>query len=213
MQIQEIRGKEEGPAELSVGPSSCVGFFDAPRSAASRTGLLVEVWLFLFFEAVATEEVGQVLREGGARHHGVAAYFHRLGLEIALDVGEEADDGGALLQLGLKLGDERERLGVRVVEIEDDEAGTVCLLCFGEGGDGFLIVLHEGDLDSEFAGGLLDLGNKEEVFDEEEDAGRRILGDGDRLALRVVDWLRVAEFYAVILREKSVLMLSLLGMK
>ena len=132
------------------------------------------------------------MREGGAGHHGVAAGFDCLGLEVALQVGEEADDGGAALELRLQLGDEREGFGVRVVEVEDDEAGAVFLDGAGELSDGFLVVLDEGDFDAEFAGGLLDLGDEEEVFDEEEDAGWGVLGDGDGAALRVVDGLGVA---------------------
>ncbi len=142
--------------------------------------LLVEVVFLFVVEAVAAEQVGQVLREGCARHHRVAAGLDCLGLQIALEVREEADDGGALLELGFELGNERQRLGVGVVEVEDDQAGTVGFFAGGELRDGFLLVLDEGYLDAELACGLGDLGVEEEVFDEEEDLGGRVLRDGNR---------------------------------
>ena len=61
----------------------------------------------------------------------------------------------------------------------------------GKGGDRLLLVFHEGDLDAQFAGGLLDFGEEEEVFDEEDDLGGGVRGDGDGAALRVVDGLRI----------------------
>ena len=57
--------------------------------------LVVEVAFFFLFEAVAPQEVGEVLREGGARHDGIAPGLDGLGLQVALDVAQEADDGGA----------------------------------------------------------------------------------------------------------------------
>jgi hypothetical protein len=127
--------------------------------------------LFLFVRAVAAQQVGQVLREGSARHHGVASRFHGLGLQVALQVREEADDGRALLQLRLELGDQRQRLDVGIVEVEHDQARTVrLLLAAGQLCDRFLLlVLDERDLDAQLARGLGDLGVEEEVFDEEVD--------------------------------------------
>ena len=154
--------------------------------------LLVEVGLFFLFHAVAAEEVGKVLREGCARHDRVATRFDSLGLQVSLEVRQEADDGCAALELGLQLGDQRQGLGVGVVEIEDDQAWTVLFFAADERGDGLLFVLDEGDLDPEFAGCLLNLGDEEEIFDEEEDLGWRVLGDGNGAALGVVDGLGVA---------------------
>ena len=86
---------------------------------------MVEVVFFVFLEAVTAEEVGEVLGEGGAGHDGVASGLDGLEAQLVLQVGEEADDGGALLELGLELGDEGEWFGVGVVEVEDDEARAV----------------------------------------------------------------------------------------
>jgi len=83
--------------------------------SCEASALLVEVWLFFLFHTVAAEEIGQVLREGGARHDRVATGFDGLGLEISLQMRQEADDGGVALELGLELGDQGQWLGVRVV--------------------------------------------------------------------------------------------------
>jgi hypothetical protein len=61
---------------------------------------------------------GKVLRERGTRQHHVAAHFVSFLLQIPLHMRKESDDRGSLLQLRLQLGDQRERLGVGVVEIE-----------------------------------------------------------------------------------------------
>src|SRR5260370_25541933 len=107
-------------------------------------------------------------------------------------MGQETDDGGTALQLGLELGNQGKWLGVRVVEVEDDEAWTILFLAGCESGDGVFLILDEGHLDSELARGLLNLRDKEEVFNEEEDLGGRVLWNGNRAALRVVDGLGVA---------------------
>ena len=54
----------------------------------------------LFIEPVAAQEVGQVLREGRTRHDHVASGIDGLSLEVALQVREEADNRGSLLELG-----------------------------------------------------------------------------------------------------------------
>src|SRR6202789_1049873 len=105
---------------------------------------------------------------------------------------EETDDGGASLQLGLELGNQREGLGVRVVEVEDDETWTILFLTSCKRGDGLFFIFDEGDFDSEFASSLLNLRDEEEIFDEEEDLGGRVLWNGDGTPLRVVDGLGVA---------------------
>src|SRR3984893_4219977 len=153
---------------------------------------MIDVWLFFFFHAIAAKEVGQILREGCTRHDRVATRFNSLGLQISLKMGEETDDGGTALQLGLELGNQRKGLGVRVVEVEDDEAWTILFLAGCESADDVLLVLDEGHLDSELARGLLNLRDKEEIFDEEEDLGGRVGWNGNGAALRVVDGLGVA---------------------
>ena len=65
--------------------------------------------------------------KGGAGHDHVAARFDGFGFEIALEMREEADDRGALLELGLDLGDQGHGLGSRVVEVEDDERWALFL--------------------------------------------------------------------------------------
>src|ERR1700723_1562958 len=97
---------------------------------------------------------------------------------------EEANDRGASLELGLEFGNQCEGLGVRVVEVEDDEAWTILFLASGESSDGFFFIFDEGDFDSEFASGLLNLRDEEEVFDEEEDLGGCVLWNGDGTPLR-----------------------------
>src|SRR6202020_2400131 len=105
---------------------------------------------------------------------------------------KETDDRGVSLQFGLELGDQSQRLGIRIVEVEDDEARQIFVFTGGKSSNGFLLVLDEGDLDSKFASGLLNLRDEEEIFDEEEDLGRRVLRDWNGPALRVVDRLGVA---------------------
>ena len=63
--------------------------------------LVVEVDFFRLFHAVAAQQVWQVLAERRARHNGVAPGFHCLGFQVPLNGGQEADDGGRPLQLGL----------------------------------------------------------------------------------------------------------------
>ena len=156
-------------------------------------------WLKLLLplpDAVAAQQVGQVLGEGGAGHNSVASRLDGLDAQVVLQVGEEADDGGALLELCLQLGDEGEGLGVGVIEVEDDQAWPVRFLAVCELGDRVLVVLDEGDLDAQLARGLGDLGVEEEVFDEEEYPGWRVVRYGDGAADGVVDGLGVADVAA-----------------
>src|SRR6266702_2730053 len=147
-------------------------------------------------QAVAAQQVGQVLREGGARHDCVASSFDSLGLQIALQVREEADDRCALFQLCLQLGNQRQRLGIGIVQIEDNQTRTICLLTRRERRDGIFLVLDEGDLHAEFARGLRDLGVEEEIFNKEKYLRGCIFRDGNRAANGVVDRLRVADIRA-----------------
>jgi hypothetical protein len=45
----------------------------------------------LCVEPVTPEQIWQVLRKGGARHDHVTTGFHRLRLQVALQVREETD--------------------------------------------------------------------------------------------------------------------------
>src|SRR5882757_2773536 len=126
-------------------------------------------------------------------------------------MGQEADDGGAALQLGLELGNQGEGLRVRVVEVEDDEAWTILFLASCESGDGVLLVLDEGHLDSELARGLLNLRDKEEVFDEEEDLGGCVLWNGNGAALRIIDGLGVALITCTPMTVAAALVVAVVG--
>ncbi|ACO33938.1 hypothetical protein ACP_2004 [Acidobacterium capsulatum ATCC 51196] len=127
------------------------------------------------------------MREGAAGHDGVAAGLDGLGLEVALDVGEEADDRGSALELGLELGDQRKRLRVGVVEVEDDERRALLFRRVSEPGDAlFVRALEEAHLDAGFARDFVDFGIEEEIVNEAEDARGRVLTHGDgRLVGRV----------------------------
>jgi len=146
--------------------------------------------------AVAAQQVGQILREGGARDYCIATCLDRFGLQLSLQVREEADDRGALLQLRLKLRNQGQRLDIRIVQVEDNQAGPVSFLAGGQLSDSVFVILDEGDLDPELARGLGDFGIEKEIFDEEEDLGRRVIRDWNRPANRIVDRLRVADVAA-----------------
>src|SRR5882757_10803616 len=91
---------------------------------------------------------------------------------------QEADDRRSAFELGLDLGDQGKRLGVGVVQIEEDEGGPIFFPGLGQLGHNILLRFEEGDLDAEFLRDFLDLGQDEEVFDETVDPGGRILAHG-----------------------------------
>src|ERR1700719_1398220 len=74
----------------------------------------------VFRGAVAAQQLGQVLGEGGARQYHVASHFVRLLLQVALHVRQEADDR-SLLQFALEFWNESQRLGVHVVHVKNDQ--------------------------------------------------------------------------------------------
>src|SRR5207248_4116650 len=78
-------------------------------------------YALLFRGAVPAQQLRKILRERRARQHHVTSHFVRLLLQIALYVGEKSNNRSAFFQLGFELGNQRERLGVGVVQIEDDE--------------------------------------------------------------------------------------------
>ena len=93
---------------------------------------------------------------------------------------EEADDGGRLFEFGFDFGNERQGLGVEVIQVEDDECGLGGVGRIDEARDGFLVALDEFHLDAELARSLLNLGLEEEVFDEAEDARGGVFAGGCR---------------------------------
>src|SRR5208337_1443186 len=94
---------------------------------------------------------------------------------------EEADDRGALLELGTELRNQRERLGIRIVEVEDDQRRAL-LLRIGQPSQHFLIRLDESHLDAQLAGSLLNFRQEEKVFNEAVDTCGRVFANGnDRL--------------------------------
>src|SRR5882757_4582847 len=105
---------------------------------------------------------------------------------------QKTDDGGAALQLRLELRNQREGLGVSVIEIEHDQARTILFGASCKRGNRVLLVLDERYLDSELTRGLLNLRDEEEIFDEEEDLGGRVGRNRNGAALRVVDGLGIA---------------------
>ena len=102
---------------------------------------------------------------------------------------QEANDGGIALELGLELWNQGQRLGVRIVEVEYDEARQILFLARGKSGNGVLLVFDEGDFDSQLAGGLLNLRDEEQILDEEEYLSGCILRNRNLATLRVVDGL------------------------
>ena len=138
----------------------------------------IEVLFVLILCAVAAENVRQVLRKRGARHHHITAGFLGFHFQIALNVRDKADNRSALLVFGAHLGNHRQRLDAVAVQINNDERrlllGVLCLL------SNIFVGLNELDLHVEFARDLLDLGNKEKVFYEGEDPGGSVfpLGEG-----------------------------------
>jgi len=126
--------------------------------------------LGLFGSAVAAEEGGQVLGEGGARHYAVAAGFLGLHLQVALHVRDKAEDRSSFFQLRFHFGNRGERLGVGIVEIEDDQRRLLVGMDFNFFHQ-LIHGLHERDFYVELAGRIHDLGHEEQVFHKGKDAG------------------------------------------
>src|SRR4029077_14582660 len=119
------------------------------------------------------------------RQYHVTSHFVRLLLQIALHVREESNDRGPLLQLAFQFRDERQRLGIGIVQVEDDQGRlfyTVGLHPVGE----ILLGLHELDLYIHLATRVLNLAQEEQVFDKCEDARSGILSWGGK-RLRIGD--------------------------
>src|SRR5262249_33954534 len=84
-----------------------------------------------------------------------------------------------LFELGTHLGDDRQRLDAVAVQVHDDKR-RLLLRIFGLFGD-VLVGLNEFYFHIELARDLLDLGDKEKVFHEGEDARGRVFPLGKRL--------------------------------
>src|SRR5438309_5905381 len=100
---------------------------------------------------------------------------------------EEADDRCSLLQLFPELGNRRQRFGVGVIQVEDDERRLLVAIGLQPLED-VLVRLDELDFDIEFAGGFLNFREEEQVVDEGKDAGSSILvqfADGLRIGLDI----------------------------
>ena len=162
----------------------------------------IEVALIGFvFGGVAAQDVGQVLRKCGTRHHHVAAGFLGLHLQIALNVRDEADDGCGLLELRAHFGNDRQRLDAVAVQVNHDQRGLFFRVLAGLFRDLFFR-LHELDLHVELARHFLNLGQEKEVVNEGVDAGRRVF----TLVQRLHVWDRsCAVTEAVTLRAGAVL--------
>src|SRR5579864_2873996 len=95
---------------------------------------------------------------------------------------EEPDDASPSFQLRFQLGYEGQRLGVGVVEIEDDQRRfffTIAAHVLGQ----ILLGFDKLDLDVDFARNLLNFCREEQVVNEGENAGPAI-GFGQRIGVR-----------------------------
>ena len=89
----------------------------------------------------------------------------RLLFEVALHVRKETDDRGSFFQAALELGNQRQRLCISIVQVEDDQRRfffAVLLHALEQ----IFVGLHELDLDIHLACCLLDLGQEEQIVDE-----------------------------------------------
>jgi len=159
-----------------VGPSRRIGERDVGPVLALAL-LSGFQGLNLCIESVPSQQIRQVLRKRRTRHHHIAACLNRFGLQISLQVREEADDRGAALQFGLDLGNQREGLGVGIIEIENDQRWPLVFAAAGQLGDRLLIALHKADLDAQLSGSLLDFRQEKQVFDEAIDSDWGIFPD------------------------------------
>src|SRR5580658_10001159 len=151
---------------------------------AARAGTLAPTLLcrgFVFWGTVAAEQLGQVLGECGARQYHVASDLVRLLLQVALHVRQEADDR-SLLQLALEFGNQRQRFGVRVIHVEDDQRWLLFAVLL-DPLEHIFFVFDEFDFDVELARRLLNFGLEKQIVHEGEDARVGILVGRERLGL------------------------------
>src|SRR5579871_5639797 len=116
----------------------------------------------------------QILRERGARQYHIATRFLRLHLQLALHMRNETDDCRSLFQFFFQLGDDRQRLGVDVIQVDDDERRFFIAIVFYAIQNVF-VGLHELDFYIQLARHFLDLRQEKQVVDESKNLWRRIL--------------------------------------
>src|SRR5215472_67314 len=104
---------------------------------------------------------------------------------------KEADDVGIFLQLCLEFGNHRQRLGIEVVQVEDDERRLVVSVLTHTFID-VLVGLDEFDLYAEFACRFVDLGEEEQVVDKGIDSSGCVSRNGRRNGLIARVWPRTA---------------------
>src|ERR1700687_4395300 len=132
---------------------------------------------------MAAQQLRQILRKCRAWQHHLTSHFVRLLLQVALHVREESYDRRLLLQLALQFRDERQRLGIGIVQVEDDQGRLFYAVALHPVGEVFLS-LHELDLHIHLAARVLNLAQEEQVFDKREDARSGILSwSGKRLGI------------------------------
>src|SRR5665213_843178 len=200
---RKLRRAPASHVPLSTTRARETQFLYALSSTLCSQFLLVVVDFVALFRAVAAQKVGQILGERRSRHHRVAARFDSLGLQVALQVRKKSHDRYRLLQLGLQFRNQRQRLGVDVVQVEHDQRRLVLFLAAGQLRHGFLLVLDECDLYALFPRGFLDLRGKEEVFDKEVNVRLSAFGNRDRTRHGMVDRLRIS-MVPMALARKSV---------
>src|SRR6202140_1530666 len=133
--------------------------------------------------SMPAQQLRQILRKCRARQHHVTAHLVRLLLQVTLHVREESYDRRPLLQFAFQFWNKRQSLGIRVVQVEDDQGrlfNAVALHPLGE----VLLSLHELDLHIHLAARVLNLAQEEQVFDKREDARSGVLSwSGKRLRI------------------------------
>jgi glutamate/tyrosine decarboxylase-like PLP-dependent enzyme len=134
------------------------------------------------------------MRKRRARHHHIAARFLGLHLKFSLNVREEAEEAGALLELAFQLGNGGERLRVGVVQIENDERRFLFAVLLNAVQE-FFVGLDEFHLHAQLARGFLNLGHKEQVFHKSKNSCIRVFSCGRnsfRNQHRIGSWHRGA---------------------
>src|SRR5882762_4011868 len=142
------------------------------RRLVSRSGIGLD-------GAMPAQQLREILRKCRARQHHVTAHFVRLLLQVALHVRQESYDRRPLLQLALQFRDERQRLGIGIVQVEDDQGRLFYAVALHPVSE-VLLSLHELDLHIHLAARVLNLTQEEQVFDKREDARSGILSWGGK---------------------------------
>jgi hypothetical protein len=128
------------------------------------------------------QQLRQILRKRRPRQNHVASYFVRLLLQISLHVRQKSDDRRPLLQLALQLRNQRQRLGIRIIQIKNQQRRLlfpVLLQALRQ----IFIVLDELDLHVQLARRLLNLRRKKQILDERKYARIGVFPHGQRLRL------------------------------